>query len=99
MKRQWSSLVCLLALSSEVKVPTESYFPITPTESTSKEKIESLSAWFNYTIYPRETVASISDDKIHVFRLTFHLTIVTLLFQVILEVNILPYCLYAAVSA
>ena len=99
MHRQWSSLVCLLALSSEVKVPIESYFPITHTESTSKEKIESLSTLFNYTIYPRETVASISDEKIHIFRLTFHLTIVMLLFQVILEVNISPYYLYAAVSA
>ena len=39
-------------------------------------------------MYPRETAASISDEKIHIFRLTFHLTIVMLLFQVILEVNI-----------
>ena len=50
-------------------------------------------------MYPPETAASISDEKIHIFRLTFHLTIVILLFQVILEVNILPYYLYAAISS
>ena len=70
-------------------------------------------------MYLRKTAASISDEKIHIFRLTFHLTIVMLLFQVVLEVNIfltifillfqvileviqvniLPYYRYAAVSA
>ena len=51
MNHQWSSFVCLLTLSSEVKVPIESYFPVTRTESISKEKIESLSTLFNGTIY------------------------------------------------
>ena len=66
MNRQWSSFVCLLALSSVVKLPIESYFPITAGKSISKEKIDSLSTMFNCTIYPRETAASISDEKIHI---------------------------------
>ena len=67
MNHQWSSFVCHLALSSVVKLLIDSYFPITPTESTTKDKIESLSTLFNCTIYPRETTASISDEKIHIF--------------------------------
>ena len=63
-------------------------------------------------MFPRETAASISDEKIHIFRLAFHLIIVMLLFQVILEVNkepyyissdlqvnILPYYIYTAVPS
>jgi hypothetical protein len=64
MNHQWSSFICLLSLSSVVKRPIESYFPIPPSE----EKIDSLSTMFNCTIYPRETAASISDQKIHILR-------------------------------
>ncbi|XP_028413710.1 52 kDa repressor of the inhibitor of the protein kinase-like [Dendronephthya gigantea] len=64
MNHQWSSFICLLSLSSVVKRPIESYFPITPNE----EKIDSLSTMFNCTIYPREIATSISDQKIHLFR-------------------------------
>ena len=64
LNHQWSSFICLLALSSVVKLPIESYFPITPSE----ENIDSLSTMFNCTIYPRETAASISNEKIHILR-------------------------------
>ncbi|XP_028419094.1 uncharacterized protein LOC114544742 [Dendronephthya gigantea] len=63
MNHQWSSFICLLSLSSVVKRPIESYFPITPNE----EKIDSLSTMFNCTIYPREIATSISDQKIIYF--------------------------------
>ena len=64
LNHQWSSFICLLALSSVVKLPIESYFPITPSE----ENIDSLSTMFNCTIYPREAAASISNEKIHMYR-------------------------------
>ena len=64
LNHQWSSFICLLALSSVVKLPIESYFPITPSE----ENIDSLSTMFNCTIYPREIAASISNEKIHIYR-------------------------------
>ena len=66
LNHQWSSFICLLALSSVVKLPIESYFPITPSE----ENIDSLSTMFNCTIYPREAAASIFNEKIHIFRCT-----------------------------
>ena len=53
MNHQWSSFVCLLALSSVVKLQIESYFPITHSESTLKENIDSLSTMFT-ALYPQE---------------------------------------------
>ena len=60
----YSSFMCLLALSSVVKLPIESYFPIDKTVNT-------LSIMFNCTIYPREwsTTTGLSDTtRIHIFR-------------------------------
>ena len=63
--RNFSSFLCLLSLSSVLKLPIESYYPIGDDSS-----MDSLSVMFNCTIYPREW--STTDDeeaaKIHIFR-------------------------------
>ena len=65
LNRQWSSFLCILALSSAVKRPVEAYYPV----SADEEKKDSLSTMFNCTIYPRVTAGlKPSDERIHLFR-------------------------------
>ena len=64
LNRQWSSFLCILALSSAVKRPVEACYPV----SADKEKKDSLSTMFNCTIYPRVTAGlKPSDERIHLF--------------------------------
>jgi hypothetical protein len=54
INHQWSSFLCLLSLSSVLKLPIESYFATPVNSSPSKD---SLSLMFNCIILPRETEA------------------------------------------
>ena len=58
----FSSFVCMLALSSVIKLPIESYYPI-------GKSVDSLSLFFNCTIYPREwsTADDLETDRLHIF--------------------------------
>ena len=68
LNRQWSSFLCLLALSSAVRLPVEAYYPISKNETT-KEKKDSLSIMFNCTIHPRVTAGlRPSDARLHIFQ-------------------------------
>lgn len=60
---QFSSFICMLALSSVMKLPIESYYPI-------GKSMDSLSRMFNCTIYPREwsTTPDLQTDRLHIFR-------------------------------
>ena len=65
LNRQWSSFLCILALSSAVKLPVEAYYPVPADE----EKKDSLSTMFNCTIYPRVTAGlKPSDARIYLFQ-------------------------------
>ena len=65
LNHQWSSFICLLALSSVVKLPIESYFPITPSE----ENIDSLSTMFKLHYIPKEKQQhQFQMRKIHIYR-------------------------------
>ena len=70
---QFSSFLCLMALSSSIKLPIESYYPISkdsqPNDTNTKKDKDTLSSMFNCTVYPREASANNSqNEKIHLFR-------------------------------
>ena len=64
VNRQWSSFLCVLGLSSVLRLPIESYFPI---PANQNDKKDSLSTMFNCTIFPRVSNSTTSDDKVHLF--------------------------------
>ena len=59
---QFSSFLCMLALSSVLQLPIESYIPIAAESGTS-----SLSCMFNCTILPRQ-IRKWFLEKLHIFR-------------------------------
>ena len=63
----YSSFLCLMSLSSVIRLPIESYYPI-----SSSDVMDSLSIMFNCTIQPREMFELAKEtDKIHIFRCAF----------------------------
>ena len=64
VNRQWSSFLCDFGLSSVLRLPIESYFPIPANDSGD---MDSLSTMFNCIIFPRLSSSNTSDDKIHLF--------------------------------
>ena len=66
---KYSSLMCMLSLSSVVNVPIESYYPI-----ANEEDMNSLEVMFNCTILPRQILVEDANakgpegEKIHIFR-------------------------------
>ncbi len=67
VNHQWSSFLCVLGLSSVLRLPIESCFPIPVNQSDAQEEMDSLSTIFNCTIFPRVS-SSTPDKKIHLFR-------------------------------
>jgi hypothetical protein len=67
INHQWSPFLCVLGLSSVLRLPIESYFPIPVNQSDVQEEMDSLSTMFNCTIFPRVS-SSTPDKKIHLFR-------------------------------
>jgi hypothetical protein len=68
VNHQWSSFFCVLALSSVLKLPIESYFPMPVNRSDAQEEINSLLTMFNCTIFPWVSNSTPSGEKIHLFR-------------------------------
>ena len=62
---RYSSFLCLLGLSSVIKLPIESYYPIA--EEGQSDDLISTESICNCTVYPR-VIDDRSEHKIHIFR-------------------------------
>jgi hypothetical protein len=71
INRQWSSFLCMFALSSALHLPIELYYPTSTNEKALlDENADSLSTMFNCTIQPRVS-SSKTKGKIHLFRCAY----------------------------
>ena len=68
VNRQWSSHLCVLRLSSVLRLPIKTYLPVPDNYSDTREEIGSLSIMYNCTIFPRLSSSTPSDERIHLFR-------------------------------
>ena len=64
----FSSMVCVLALSTVIQCGIESYFPVTK-DNAGKEKWDSLAKMFHCTIFPwNDLNDGKSNEYVHIFR-------------------------------
>ena len=63
----FSSMVCMLALSTVIQCGIQSYFPIS-NDTVAKENWDSLAKMFNCTIYPRDHIHGNAIEYVHFFR-------------------------------
>ena len=63
----FSSMVCMVALSTVIQCGIQSYFPIS-NDTVAKENWDSLAKMFNCTIYPRDHIHGNAIEYVHFFR-------------------------------
>ena len=64
---EYSSFICVLALSNVLKLPIESYYPIPLSSDGSNEVIDNHGIMFNSTVFPRDAEQDMS-ERVHIFR-------------------------------